>query len=104
MYGAILNTRPAFGGMIQVHDLHEIEHLVKESEVVTGKPGRKFVVRADGSGNLTYRIHWHPNGYKVHRLNELDAPTCSIELLPEQLMQHALGKALLQGSLYTPAA
>lgn len=56
MYGAIIISRPAFGGMIQVHGLNEIEHLVKESEVVTGKPGRKFIVQANGN-MLSYRIH-----------------------------------------------
>lgn len=103
MYGAINNCLPAFGGMIRVLDLQQIEQLVKESEVLTGKPGRKFVLGQGGQTQLSYRILWYPNGYRVHRLDSSDAPTCTIEMLQEQLLEHALGKALRDGYLFTPA-
>ena len=58
------------GGFTQVCTPADIEYLVKESEVVTGNPGRKFVIY--GADRLIYRIAWHPNGYHVQRLDESD--------------------------------
>jgi hypothetical protein len=101
MYGGIIDRRPAFGGLIQVCTRAEIEYLVKESEVVTGNPGRKFVIF--GADRLIYRIAWHPNGYHVERLDESDNPTGTTYLLPAQFSAHGLGEALSRGQLFTPA-
>lgn len=101
MYGSILDRRPAVGGLIQVRTPADIEYLVKESEVVTGHPGRKFVIH--GADRLAYRIAWHPNGYQVERLNESDKPTSTMYLLPAQFNAHGLGEALSRGQLFTPA-
>lgn len=103
MYGAITKNRPAFCGLTQVHELSEIEHLVKESEVLTRAPGRKFIVQAVGQDKLSYRILCYPTGYRVHRLDGADQPTCTIDMLQEDLLQHALGMALREGRLFTPA-
>lgn len=101
MYGSILDRRPAVGGLIQVRTPADIEYLVKESEVVTGHPGRKFVIH--GADRLAYRIAWHPNGYHVERLNDSDKPTSTMYLLPAQFNAHGLGEALSRGQLFTPA-
>ena len=63
MYGSILDRRPAVGGLIQVRTPADIEYLVKESEVVTGHPVRKFVIY--GADRLAYRIAWCPHAYQV---------------------------------------
>jgi hypothetical protein len=55
--------RPCF----PVRALDDIEYLVKESEVVTGQAGRAFVIA--GADRLIYRVHWHPLGFKVERLD-----------------------------------
>lgn len=100
MYGAIINSRAAFGGHLQVRNVADIEYLVKESEVVTGKPGRKFVIA--GADRLTYLIQWQPDGYSVDRLDETDKPMNTIYLRPYEFRFHSLGTALLEGFLFTP--
>ena len=44
--------------MLAVRSTEDIEFLVKESEVLTGLPGRRFVIA--GADRLTYRLLWHP--------------------------------------------
>lgn len=101
MHGEIVDRHPTYGGLIQVCTSADIEYLVKESEVVTGNPGRKFVIyRAD---RPIYRIAWHPNGYHVERLDESDSTTNTMYLLPAQFSAHGLGEALSRGQLFTPA-
>jgi len=70
MHRGIIDRRPALGRPIQVCTPADIEYLVKESEVVTGNPGRKFVIY--GADRRAYRIAWCPNGYHVERLDESD--------------------------------
>ena len=101
MHRGIIDRRPALGRLIQVCAPADIEYLVKESEVVTGNRGRKFVIY--GADRLIYRIAWHPNGYHVERLDESDTPTSTMYLLPAQFSAHGLGEALLRGQLFTPA-
>ena len=101
MYASIIDQRPAVGGLIQVRTPLDIEYLVKESEVVTGRPGRKFVIC--GADRLAYRIAWCPHGYQVERLDESDKPTSTIYLLPAQFSAHGLGEAISRGQLFTPA-
>jgi hypothetical protein len=101
MYGSITDRHSAFGGLIQVCTPADIEYLVKESEVVTGHAGRKFVIY--GADRLTYRIAWHPSGYRVERLDDGDNPTSAMYLTSAQLGAHGLGEALARGQLFTPA-
>lgn len=99
MYGAIIDARPAFGGRIQVRDAGDLEALVKESEVVSGRPGRLFVI--EGACREVYRIACEPYGYWVERIGEESNPACSGYLYPEQLGGHSLGNALREGRLFT---
>jgi hypothetical protein len=101
MYGEIIDRSPAFEGLIQVRTPADIEYLVKESEVVTGNPGRKFVIH--GADRLAYRIAWDANGYHVERLDESDNPTGTMYLRPAQFSAHGLGEALNRGQLFTAA-
>jgi len=101
MYTSIVDGHPAVGGLIQVRTPRDIEYLVKESEVVTGRPGRKFVICS--ADRLAYRIAWCPHGYQVERLDESDKPTSTIYLLPAQFSAHGLGEAIARGQLFTPA-
>ena len=100
MDGEIIDRRPALGRLIQVCAPADIEYLVKESEVVTGRPGRKFVIC--GADRLAYRIAWCPHGYQVERLDESDKPTSTIYLLPAQFSAHGVGEAISRGQLFTP--
>ena len=89
-----------FGSMLPVRAAADIEYLVKESEVVTGKPGRRFVIA--GADRLVYRIQWHPIGCKVQRLDNAGNATCTAYLLHGELYAHSLGEALRAGQLFTP--
>ena len=100
MYGAIINARSAFGGQVQVRDLEDLACLVKEAEVLTGRPGRVFVIT--GACRDAYRIACEPHGYWVERLGDESNPACSGHLFPEQFDGHSLGSALREGRLFTP--
>ena len=101
MHKRINARRPEISGLVQVCTPADIEYLVKESEVVTGNRGRKFVIC--GADRLAYRIAWSPHGYQVERLDETDQPTSTMYLLPAQFGAHGLGEAISRGELFTPA-
>ena len=101
MHQRINDRRPVISGLVQVGTPADIEYLVKESEVVTGNRGRKFVIC--GADRLAYRIAWCPHGYQVERLDESDKPTSTMYLLPAQFGAHGLGEAISRGQLFTPA-
>ena len=101
MHQRINDRRPVISGLVQVCTPADIEYLVKESEVVTGNRGRKFVIC--GADRLAYRIAWCPHGYQVERLDESDKPTSTMYLLPAQFGAHGLGEAISRGQLFTPA-
>jgi hypothetical protein len=87
------------GQMVNVHASEDIEYLVKESEIVTGRLGRKFVI--SGADHLVYMIQWYPVGYKVQRLDEMGNPISTNYVQPDELASHSLGEALRAGQLYT---
>lgn len=90
-----------FDSLLPVRAPEDIEYLVKESEVMTGQPGRKFVI--SGADRLVYRIQWHPIGYKVQRLDDTDNATCTLYMLPGEFHVHSLGEAIRAGQLFTPS-
>ena len=85
--------------LLPVRALDDIEYLVKESEVVTGQAGRAFVIV--GADRLIYRVHWHPLGFKVERLDVHGDILDSRHLLPSSFEQHGLAQALACGQLFT---
>ncbi len=89
-----------FESMLPVRATADIEYLIKESEVVTGEPGRRFVIA--GADRLVYRIHWHPIGCKVQRLDNAGNATSTAYLLHAELYAHSLGEALRAGQLFSP--
>ncbi|MDF3831959.1 hypothetical protein P3W85_03165 [Cupriavidus basilensis] len=91
------SNRPA---LMTVQAAQDIEFLVKESEVLTGRPGRIFVVA--GADRLRYRVHWHPVGLKVERLDDMGSTLSSQHLLPWEFLEHTLIEAAAAGQLYTP--
>jgi hypothetical protein len=101
MHERIDDRRPAISGLVQVCASADIEYLVKESEVVTGNRGRKFVIC--GADRVAYRIAWCPYGYQVERLDESDKPTSTMYLVPAQFGAHGLAEAICRGQLFTPA-
>ena len=98
MYGGFIGTSPALAGIIQVQNFSQLEFLVKESEVVTGKPGRSFFV--EGQARSYYQIRLDPLGYTVVEIMAgEDLPQSSLCPL-EQLNGH-LSEAMRCGRLFT---
>ncbi len=87
--------------LLAVTTPQDIEFLVKESEVLTGLPGRTFVIA--GADWLTYRVQWHTMGFKVERLDEQGRTLNSQHLLPWEFVDHSLVEALQAGQLFTPS-
>lgn len=87
------------GQMVAVHATEDIEFLVKESEVITGRLGRKFLIAS--ADRLAYVIQWYPYGYQVQRLDQEDKPICKLTLRTSEFQQHSLGEALRAGQLFT---
>ena len=58
------------GQLFRVNDAEDISFLISESEIMTGSPGRKFVISS--ADRLVYRIHWHVDGYTMQRLDGND--------------------------------
>ena len=85
---------------LPVRTAADIEFLIKESEVVTGEPGRTFVIW--GADRILYRIRWHPIGCQVKRLDDSGEPMSTVYLLHCELPAHVLGEALRAGQLFTP--
>ena len=86
--------------LLTVHAPEDIEFLIKESEVLTGRAGRNFVIA--GADWLAYRVHWHPIGVKVERLNAERRVLSTQHLLPREFLRHSLIEALAAGQLFTP--
>ncbi|MEO8155403.1 MAG: hypothetical protein ABI605_20230 [Rhizobacter sp.] len=79
----------------------DIEFLVKESEVLTGRPGRIFVIA--GADRLRYRVRWQLMGFKVERLDAQGEAMDTQHLLPWEFIDHSLVEALGAGQLFTPS-
>lgn len=84
---------------IRIHGLAEIEFLIKESEVLTGLPGRVFTIRS--ADVLAYRVHWRPGVLLVERLAASGEVIDSRLMPPQYFAQHSLAHALQAGQLYT---
>lgn len=87
------------GMLVPVRTTEDIEFLVKESEIVTGRLGRKFVIAS--ADRLVYLIQWHLDAYQVHRLDHQGNPICTLTMLPDEFEAHILGEASRAGQLFT---
>jgi hypothetical protein len=100
MYGAVMNGRATALGFVAVREADDIALLVKEAEIVTGKPGRQFVVA--GPERRDYRVAVGPFFFEVTRLDDGNEPIFTDVVMVEDLGQHRLGAALKSGRLFTP--
>jgi hypothetical protein len=87
------------GTLVPVHATEDIEFLVKESEVIAGRFGRKFVIAS--ADRLVYLIQWHLDAYQVQLLDHQGYPLCTLTMLPDEFEAHSLGEALRAGQLFT---
>ena len=86
--------------LLTVQAPEDIEFLIKESEVITGRPGRAFAVA--GADWQAYRLHWHQGVVKVDRI-DITGRVQSTERIPTRAFhEHRLFEALASGQLFTP--
>lgn len=100
MYGAIINGRPCFCALAAVRNSQDLEWLVKEAEIPTGRAGREFVVA--GPDRPAFRVAVGPSLYEVTRLDDAKAAICTDAVSVEELARHRIGEALQRGQLFTP--
>lgn len=85
--------------LLPVRAPEDLEYLVKESEIVTGRPGRTFVIA--GADRLAYRLQWHALGFQVERLDSRGRALHVQQLLLFEFLDHPLLEALHAGQLFT---
>lgn len=79
----------------------EIEFLVKENEVLTGRPGRIFAI--SGSQRLSFKVYLNNQSFKVERL--ADGKVVDTQyLLPKAFARHCLPQAYCDGKLIAQSA
>lgn len=83
--------------LLPVRSVGEFEHLVKESEVLTGNAGRTFVVA--GADRRAYQVHADVAGFQIERLGGA-VPHQVLATAPE-LASHPIGNAMACGLLFT---
>lgn len=93
------NQSAAAPAQVPVLPSEEIADLVKESEVRTGKPGRRFVIH--GAERLTYRVTTHHGGLEIARIENGAAPSQCVYVCAKSFEQHPLAHAQRAGCLFT---
>lgn len=83
--------------LLPVRSPDELAFLVKESEILTGRRGREFVVA--GADRLAYRVHADAAGFHIARVDAASAQAL-LATAPE-LAAHTLGQAMAGGQLFT---
>ena len=100
-----VNRSASHQDLLPVRSLNDLDWFVKESEIITGNPGREFVVA--GADQPTFRIQLDHIGYQIARVDRGEQAVAPVCATAPELVQHALGDALVdaiaRGQLYTPA-
>src|SRR5574343_1142368 len=83
---------------LPVGRIEDLEFLVKESEVLTGRSGRRFVVAS--ADRLYYRVHWRSPALLIERVDERGAIYDRQFLLPWEFEHHPLAQAMESRQLF----
>lgn len=84
-----------------VSRIEDLEFLVKESEVLTGRSGRRFVVAS--ADRLVYRVHWRSPALVIERLDDQGTVCDRQILLPWEFEHHMLAQAMASQQLFAPS-
>lgn len=84
-----------------VSRIEDLEFLVKESEVLTGHSGRRFVIAS--ADRLYYQVHWRSPALVVERIDQHGAVCDRQFLLPWEFEQHPLAQAMDSRQLFAAA-
>lgn len=85
--------------LLPVRNVADLEWLIKESELVTGKPGRQFIVA--GGDRPAYRVRLDASGFEVLRVDMEPRGTAPIHSTKPEFVHHPVSSALACGRLYT---
>lgn len=83
---------------LRVGGIEDLEFLVKESEVLTGRSGRRFVIAS--ADRLYYQVHWRSPALVIERVDEQGAVCDRQFLLPWEFEHHPLAQAMESRQLF----
>lgn len=98
MMGIVSSCQALFSGLTAVRSNTDLQHLVKEAEVLSGLPGRRFIVA--GADRLEYRISLGQCHLEIARIDPGGEALHMDVLSPEDLDLHQVGEALRNGQLF----
>jgi hypothetical protein len=78
--------------------IEDLEFLVKESEVLTGHGGRRFVIV--GAERLHYLVHWRSPALVIERIDPNGKIHDRRFLLPWEFDEHPLAQAMAARQLF----
>ena len=81
--------------------IEDLEFLVKESEVLTGRSGRRFVIAS--ADRLYYQVHWRSPALVIERVDQSGAVCDRQFLLPWEFEHHPLAQAMDSRQLFATA-
>jgi len=85
--------------LLPVRSMADLEWLVKESELVTGKPGRQFIVA--GGDRPAYQVRLDASGYEILRVDADPSGMVPTHSSKPEFEQHPVADAMACGRLYT---
>lgn len=85
--------------LLPVRSVTDLEWLVKESELVTGKPGRQFIVA--GGDRPAYQVRLDASGFEIIRVDVDPLGTTPTHSSKPEYFQHPVASAMACGRLYT---
>lgn len=86
---------------LPVGRIEDLEFLVKESEVLTGRSGRRFVIAS--ADRLYYQVHWRSPALVIERVDQCGTVCDRQFLLPWEFQHHPLGQAMDSRQLFATA-
>lgn len=86
-------------GLLPVDSVCELAWRVKESELVTGQPGRQFVVA--GGDRPSYRVRIDPSGFEILRVDLDPLGAAPMHSSRPEFLEHPVVDAMACGRLYT---
>jgi hypothetical protein len=92
MYGIAMTNCQQFGQHIAVTEVVDLEYLVKESELLTGLPGRAFQLRS-GHQMLTYQVTFDGTVFSIDRVSD-EGLVVNVKMLAREVEQSLFGIAM----------
>jgi hypothetical protein len=85
--------------LLAVQSVSDLAWLVKESELLTGRPGRWFIVA--GGDRPAYEVRLDASGFEVLRVDMDPLGTAPTHSSKPDFPQHPVADAMACGRLYT---